>query len=546
SAGALAISAAALLLAGAKGGFGAAALGLASAALLWWAGRRERRGWTTLVGPLAVGLPLLAVVVRGLVGERIGELSILFRWFYTQGAARILGENWLHGVGPDGFQAAYAVAKNPLSPEDVTSPHSLLWDWAACLGIGGVLWGFLLLWAATRIGPSATDAPSDRRSPDGTRLLMRAACLIAALAAMLAIPTQYAALLPEEALGVRIGGLIIWCVISCAFIAVAHRWSAWPIGLAAGACVLLAHTQIEITGMWVQSCGALLAVVGLAAARPDSPVARAAAPGPLWPNVLAAGAMIATAVALAPTLSATLRWGAALGSAADQTRPLRELRRLVTASASRPAEQADYQRRLAAMEPGVVEAIIRTLPPVWPLTRSASQLALEESRNFAGARTPIGDRYARAWALRALGIVLDPGVAFPVEARPGEPLSNDAIDRAFEQLAKAPTVELDSLTAGWAATVAIGTVEWLPQADRQRLLSMADRFLLAAYGRDPYNPLHLQRLMDVRERLGDAPGAARAARDLLAVNELQRLDPTVRGLSEKDLARARRIAAAAP
>ena len=209
------LSGAALVMAGAKGGYAVAALGVFVGLLLNWL-RGERRawlrGWSWAVGPMVIALPLAAVVARGVVGERIGELSLLFRWFYMQGAARIFGANWLHGVGPDGFQSAYALAKNPLSPEDVTSPHSVLWDWAACLGIGGVALAVWLVWLGTRVGPAAARGSDPGDSyPGETRALMRVVCAVTAIGTIVAIPLQYAALLPEEAIGVRIGG--VGCVV---------------------------------------------------------------------------------------------------------------------------------------------------------------------------------------------------------------------------------------------------------------------------------------------------------------------------------------------
>ena len=58
---------------------------------------------------------------------------------------RVFGDHALTGVGPDGFQQAYLFAKNPLSPEEVSSPHSILFDWLSTLGVAGLAWGALLV-----------------------------------------------------------------------------------------------------------------------------------------------------------------------------------------------------------------------------------------------------------------------------------------------------------------------------------------------------------------------------------------------------------------
>src|SRR5690606_11618084 len=114
--------------------------------VLAWAARRERLGrlggWVAIA---AVGSALVAVAARGVAGEKIGELSLLFRWFYLQGSARIIAEHpWL-GVGPAGFRDAYLLAKPALSPEEVTSPHSVVFDWMSTLGVlAGGAWAVLL------------------------------------------------------------------------------------------------------------------------------------------------------------------------------------------------------------------------------------------------------------------------------------------------------------------------------------------------------------------------------------------------------------------
>jgi hypothetical protein len=547
-AGGFALSVAALAMAGAKGGYAAAALGLGVGAVLTWLRARPVdapvKRISRLVGPTVIALPLLAVVARGLVGERIGELSILFRWFYTQGAARVLAEHALHGVGPDGFQAAYAIAKNPLSPEDVTSPHSLLWDWAACLGMGGLLWGALLVWMSTRIGPAAvaveTSQETEETGPDDTRFMMRAVCLIAALAAMLSIPTQYAALLPEEALGVRIGGLVVWCVLSCAALAVARRCSGWTIAVAAAACTLLAHTQIEITGIWVQSCGPLLAVIALAAAggRPHSQ-----AGGARWPMFTTAAAATAMALVMANHAQRAAGWQTHLHKVYQLSGIVRQLRTQIAGASSSPAEQNRLKQELAANEQIAVPGMIRLLPSDWPLARSRGQLAMHLAHQYASISDAEARRRSHAWSVAALAIALD------AEAQLNWPdFADDAVPTieqaaaSFTRLVQAPVDHLDSLRAGWAATVCIAAADALPTSEQPPWLTAAVRYLERANDEDPYNPAHLLRLMDVQARLGDK-GVQATAKRLLEVNALQRLDPAVRGLGDSDRGRAERIAA---
>ncbi|MCW5777383.1 MAG: hypothetical protein KIS87_13180, partial [Phycisphaeraceae bacterium] len=97
-----------------KGAIAGAALGIVLLVLPTLARRLRlppRAG--AAIGCGVVAAALAAVLARGLVGERIGELSILFRWFYLQGASRIFADAPLLGVGPDGFKTAYLIHRPP-------------------------------------------------------------------------------------------------------------------------------------------------------------------------------------------------------------------------------------------------------------------------------------------------------------------------------------------------------------------------------------------------------------------------------------------------
>lgn len=557
--GGLIVSSGALFMAGAKGGYVAAALGVGVGLVLMWL-RSERgvrlRPAAWLIGPLVMAAPLATIVVRGAVGERVGELSLLFRWFYMQGAARIFGANWQHGVGPDGFQPAYALAKNPLSPEDVTSPHSVMWDWAACLGVGGLALAAWLVWSSTRLGPAAVRAghpASGSGSADETRKLMRVVCIVAALAAMVAIPMQYASLLPEEAFIVRIGGLVVWCVLSCGVLAATRVWRGWPVALGAGAAVLLAHAQIEISGVWVQSCGLVLALVAVAASGCSSKVsegseasskpANSARFGWLPPTAGVLGCGVAAFLLLGPTYM-TILGGTKLLRSYMLLEPVRDGRAELAAAVRDRAQNAPViAQKLREIEPGLVAQAVWMLPPEWPASRSASQMAMQLAQAYRhDTSTPDSAARSQAWAVNAVALVvvghdrdLHDLLAKPV-------VSNAEAAAAFTRIAALPTEGLDTRTASWAATVCIASAGDGIAPSPQAWLELTAKHLSEARKTDPYNPAHLQRLMDVYERLGRAEEARATAKDLLAVDALQRLDRAVRGLSEKDKARAERIA----
>lgn len=231
----------------------------------WGAGRAWCIG--SAVGALAVFGPIALVAVRGMIGERIGELSLLFRWFYMQGAARIFAAHPF-GVGPDGFQQAYLLAKPPISPEEVASPHSILFDWSATLGVAGVAWCMLLALAASAAGRSLFEHarfPATTQRPAMTeRNSLRLVLLVPAVAVLVAAWFERGATTPDAAV-LRLLGLALWCAAAVgAYRVLANASLA---GLALGACALavIAHIQIDVAASWTQSVGLVAVLVALAA-----------------------------------------------------------------------------------------------------------------------------------------------------------------------------------------------------------------------------------------------------------------------------------------
>ncbi|MBC7833818.1 MAG: O-antigen ligase family protein, partial [Phycisphaerales bacterium] len=228
---------AALLLGLSKSGFAAAAFGLAMIAILTWLrrfteARTARRAtlFAAFLGCLALSGPMILIVARGLVGEALGERSLLFRWFYMQAAARIGGANPVAGIGPGNFQDAYLVAKPPLSTEDVASAHNLLMDWWASLGVPGLAWIALLLVVAVRamLAPLATPQPYRR-----TREARRLVAAVASLTTIASVLLEHGAITPDAA-AVRILGLVLWSLIGMAALEFAHH-RFFAIGVAAAA-----------------------------------------------------------------------------------------------------------------------------------------------------------------------------------------------------------------------------------------------------------------------------------------------------------------------
>lgn len=285
--------AAGVYLAGSKGGFAVAGLGILLAAFALFTRRKDATqtqsdsksilhriaAW---IGPALVAAALLAIVARGIIGERLGELSLLFRWFYMQGAAKILANNPL-GVGAAGFKDAYMIHKPALSPEDTSFAHSVLIDWIVALGPIGLLaigaWLLLLRNASKSLVTShaLTSIEPENNDLNAEALLLRNTRSIACFA--LLAPTALAAFLERDAATPEAGltravGLAsalgtAWAMhvlISKQSDATRSNQDTFSPALAAGAIVACVHSQIELSGVMGGSAAWCLALLGAAAA----------------------------------------------------------------------------------------------------------------------------------------------------------------------------------------------------------------------------------------------------------------------------------------
>ncbi len=242
---------------------------------------------------LAPALPLLAlaaIALRGALGESLGERSLLFRSQYLQASLRIIADSFPLGVGPGGFKAAYALHKPALSPETVESPHSILFDWTACLGAFGVAWCVLLFtWLAIAASNSPTEKAratalsasqakgiafsrngmSERDSDSVSSFQSSSAVwlLVPILSCAVAWTREAPTVAPDEWL-VRAIGVLGWlATIHTAGSVSAHRLIA--ASLLAAAVALVTHAQIELTTVLPATAATVFLVIGLAAARSE-------------------------------------------------------------------------------------------------------------------------------------------------------------------------------------------------------------------------------------------------------------------------------------
>lgn len=321
----VATSIAALWFAHSKGGVIALITGQLALLAMLVAMTGRCRPWR-LPTVLAVGLgaivgPIALVVARGLLGERLGELSLLFRWFYMQGAAGILAKFPLTGIGPDGFQQAFLLTKPALCPEDPSSAHSVLFDWAACLGLAGLVLGLTLIALSVFISASPFRAMNDRSpQPDthtSTMLSPRLVLLIPALATIVSAWIETPGMSPASAMA-RVAGLIGWCMIAGllwqpltkAFSSADGRTRGRVYAaFAAGALTLIAHGQIEVTLTWTPAVGLAGMMIGVAWWRgaPWNPIPVSQAES-LWSRFRSAAWIVVLVIFVAKFLLPNVTW----------------------------------------------------------------------------------------------------------------------------------------------------------------------------------------------------------------------------------------------
>ncbi len=376
-----------------KGAIGAAALAGLIVAVMW--GVPRLRPWTVravLAGAVCV---VLAVLARGVAGERLGERSLLFRAQYMQGTVAVWTEHPLVGVGPGQFQDAYTRLKSPRAPEEVTSPHSVVFDWVGLLGIGGLAWAGLLILAHSRRTETddPAEAPPDPPPPPG-RHLARAGVGVACVCILLSAFAGRAAIAPESAAALVIGG-ISWCVVAA--LVCQQTGSVRAAALATGAVALI-HGQLDVTPVWIVSAPAwgVLVGVGLGAVRAD-PSGRGA-------RAVSTLALIGMAVLLGTRLAGIAAWERGLHEAAAWPRLISHARVELDAAEEGvdPARLSELADRIGGWLGG------RPIPATPASLRSALEQATLAAQETAvgGLRSAVSARPGHTGTRSALGRVL--------------------------------------------------------------------------------------------------------------------------------------------
>jgi hypothetical protein len=224
---------------------------------------RARANWLAM-GFLAVSAlaPVLAFGVTVASGSTSlpGVRSMFIRWQYNIGAARVFANHPALGSGPAGFQDAYTAARLPGAPEEITSPHSMVWEWTSTLGICGLAWAalvVLLVWSAASRG-WRLEARTDARA-----WWVVAGSLLAILPAVVVASTDWGDI-DDAARFIRVVGWISMPIFALvAWRCLVGSIAGWAV--LSAVVLLIMHAQIEMSLQNAASSVWILVLLGLAA-----------------------------------------------------------------------------------------------------------------------------------------------------------------------------------------------------------------------------------------------------------------------------------------
>ncbi|MBL4808493.1 MAG: O-antigen ligase family protein [Phycisphaerales bacterium] len=495
-----------LLMTGAKGGIGAFGLGigLTAAAMLFSRNKLDGRAIAAMCG-----LVILGVIIRGLIGERLGELSLLFRSQYMVGSMKMFFENPLFGVGPGAFQEQYMIVKPALSPEDVASAHSIGFDLIAMLGIGGLALFAMLISIICRIRPQTVQTES---TPTELlferRQLVQITMLIIAIASVISIrfgsPAMDINLLMIQVLASGAWGGLAYLLIRKEGIEASLRWAMFS-----AAAVLSIHAMIEVTASWMVSGMLWALVIGNACTSVG---------GSLGTLKLKAHPRHVLGVVILAMLSSSAVFGLRLPSLAKWEQQLTLASRFgvnIAFQRQRPNElrsvkldQLEFDGRTSAIEHLVEAAKIR--PTHMPTRIAATHQMLWKASVLE--HTNQHEMAVVQWEI------------------------------AFELLEE--NIEHSTGAAGyyWLGSMWSGRAKLFPDDPmRDVWLRHAQNAWVLAVDRSPLNPQLALNLMNLAIERGLGDDISMWAHRALKLHEQSRLDP-LRGLGDSDLMRVRRYA----
>lgn len=526
----------ALALSGSKGAAGAAVVGLMCmlALVVIPLPSGKARIAASLMGPAIIGAVLALVLVRGAVGERSAELSLLFRSQYMEGATRIIADHPLTGVGPAGFKDAYLLARSPLSPEEIESPHSLPFDLIARLGLFGAAW--FLLWAGWLCAAGrAIVVPIAARVSGGAGRWVSttlAGAIVASIAlerAVIGLDFVLLCLVSAAA-----AGFVVMVALRVAASDTSARFDHWmDRALVAAAFALAAHAMIDVTPVTLGSCAWFFGVCALAASRSRSQAATPDLPESSRGAATYAACLILALGACAVGFRAfsVWRWERALYQAAEALRPVGEFHDALAdastnpnraaatiaslaaeASMSAPRSQADYEGLLQRLHALAIPRALTHLdqaaaivPTAWDPRNAAARLEITLAFDLAGAGDSAGSSRRADGALARAAAIVD-----------ARPQSANAWGRLGAL--RSARAQIPALKAGSAEEMAAAGEAWKTAA-----------------GLDPHSLGPALALWRLARETSDHAAAERWGSRAMEIDAQLRLDP-LKGLTDAERA----------
>lgn len=507
-----------LYLCGSKGGYAVFAIGVALGVCFVFRPRLAR-------GYVIVGLCVLVImglIVRGVVGESLGERSLLFRFQYMIGALKIWLADPFWGIGPGMFQDGYALLKPTLSPEDVASPHNVVFAWIATLGLGGIA---LVAYLMRAVGGSPLASADEPEVPIAmNREQMVKVCLLAVLLPAIVALRVQAPVLAQSGLVAFFVGAGLW--LTAALVIVRSRCTDQTIriSLMAFSAVLIIHSMIEVTGTLIVSAPIWALGVGMMIRSRRSKSTMGTVGVFVCVSLLGA-------VLVAQWIPIN-RWERTLHASARDAQVIAEVQGALNELeyASRPEILLDGASNELSSMLGV--PVGRSLDEIVSVLHQAEFLARQQAADeLMGALEARPDHTPTRIAISQQLL----WIASVYQGVGQEPQSVQMWDQAIGLF---EGENLDAKGHRWLSSILFGRASAFRDApDREGWLMDAIRHGELAHALTPHDPHLAFRIMTIHLELGQQDGAEEWAQRALDLHEQTRLDP-LRGLSVDELDQA--------
>lgn len=515
-----------LAMSGSKGGYGVLLIGLGFAL----APKLGKPGWVNGRSILMLCLVVLvALLARGVLGEQLGERSLLFRYQYLLGSISI----WLHhpfaGCGPGQFQQQYALLKPALSPEDVASAHSFVFDWLALLGVGGL--AFIAFAGRTIWGIETSATEETNEAEDGTTFPdwhWKFVLLVIALPVLMALKMQSPVLNLAGMLPILIGAAL-WAGVAMLLMRSSISTHLLRLGLVVTAGVLVVHGMLEVTGTLITSAPLWALMIGVAC------VGRRPSQGRI--RMLPVACMLGLAFVLSVRWADLNRWERSLHSAARGAQTIASINSVLNDLETSPNPQAELRLAQQLLSDLLGRPISSGLDSIIPELNGAEVQGRQRAIELLGRSLDARPTHTPTRVALSQQMLW---VASVAQSSGRDELARQMWDRAT---ALFEGTDLDASGHRWAGSIWSGRASsWSEAPDRLIWLQRAQSHWEQALNLAPHSPQTAFDLMNNAIERDDDAAAGQWARRAIELHEETRLDP-LRGLSPGELTRAEAIAA---